>query len=170
LAIINGLIPFFWNMFTTHQTVCGQQECDFSILGRFNLLAVEPGISVNRRLVLTTLPRKSRVRLPRDKIFRLRLHQNLDPLDRDSESRWSILCGILLFAPHQSYLVASLALRLTRLVRRLASLAHRSTGNAQSFRGVPRLLTTPGQTLTPPCRTNFVRKDSGWWCNLNLKI
>ena len=31
-----------------------------------------------------------RVRFPGDKIFRLRLHQNLDPLDRDSESRWSI--------------------------------------------------------------------------------
>jgi len=32
------------------------------------------------------------------------------------------------------------------LLRRLAALAHRSTGNAQSLRGVPRLLTTPGQT------------------------
>jgi len=31
----NGLIPFLWNMFTTHQTVRGQQECDFSILGRY---------------------------------------------------------------------------------------------------------------------------------------
>jgi len=34
LRIINGLIPFLWNMFTTHQTVRGQQQCDFSILGR----------------------------------------------------------------------------------------------------------------------------------------
>ena len=33
---------------------------------------------------------------------------------------------------HQSYWVASLARWLTGLVRRLASLAHRSTGNAQS--------------------------------------
>jgi len=34
LVIINGLIPFLWNMFTTHQTFRGQQECDFSILVR----------------------------------------------------------------------------------------------------------------------------------------
>jgi len=61
----------------------------------------------------------------------------------------------------QSKWVASLACRLTGLVRCLASLAHRSTGNAQSVREVPRLLTTPGQTLIPPYRTNFVRKDSG---------
>jgi len=38
VAIINGLIPFLWNMFTTHQTVRGQQECDFSILGRQRFL------------------------------------------------------------------------------------------------------------------------------------
>ena len=30
--------PFLWNMFTTHQTVCGQQECDFSILGRISYM------------------------------------------------------------------------------------------------------------------------------------
>ena len=35
---MNGLIPFLWNTFTTHQTVCGQQECDFPILGRNRLL------------------------------------------------------------------------------------------------------------------------------------
>jgi len=63
--------------------------------------------------------------------------------------------------PHQTYWVASLARRLTGLVRCLAALAHRSTGNAQSFCEVPNLLTTPGQTLIPPCCTNFVRKDSG---------
>jgi len=34
-----------------------------------------------------------------DIIFRLRLHQNLDPVDRDSESRRSISCGILLLFP-----------------------------------------------------------------------
>jgi len=38
------------------------------------------------------------------------------------------------------------------------------------LRGVPRLLTTPGQTWWIPCRTNFIRKDSGCWCNLNLEI
>jgi len=72
--------------------------------------------------------------------------------------------------PQQSYWVASLARRLTGLVRRLAALAHRSTRNAQSFCRVTRLLTTPGQALTLSMRTNFVRKDSGCRCNLNLKI
>jgi len=38
------------------------------------------------------------------------------------------------------------------------------------LRGVPRLLTPPGQTWWIPCRTNFIRKDSGFWCNLNLQI
>jgi len=42
-------------------------------------------------------------RLPGDIIFRLRLHQNLDPVDRDSESRGSILCGILLFPPPSAH-------------------------------------------------------------------
>jgi len=37
-----------------------------------------------------------RVRFPGDKIFRLRLHQNLDPMDRDPESRscGRSLCGM----------------------------------------------------------------------------
>jgi len=35
---MNGLIPFLWNMFTTHKTVRGQQECDFSIRGRMRRL------------------------------------------------------------------------------------------------------------------------------------
>ena len=34
-GVINGLIPFLWNIFTTHQAVRGQQKWDFSILGRF---------------------------------------------------------------------------------------------------------------------------------------
>ena len=34
------LIPFVWNMFTTHQTVRGQQECDFSILGRTHICII----------------------------------------------------------------------------------------------------------------------------------
>ena len=50
------------------------------------------------RLVLQLKTVKSRVRLPGDMIFRLRLHQNLDPVDRDSES--SISCGILICFPH----------------------------------------------------------------------
>jgi len=45
---------------------------------------------------------KSRVRLLGDTIFRLRLHQNLDPVVRDSESRRRISCGILLFFPTDS--------------------------------------------------------------------
>ena len=38
------------------------------------------------------------------------------------------------------------------------------------LRGVPRLLTTPGQTWWIPNPTNFIRKDSGCWRNLNLEI
>ena len=34
---MNGLILFLWNIFTTHQAVRGQPECDFSILGRSQL-------------------------------------------------------------------------------------------------------------------------------------
>jgi len=68
--------------------------------------------------------------------------------------------------------IKTLLSTLTRLVCRLAALrlAHRSTRNAQSSCWVPRLLTTPGQTLTPPYCTNFVRKDSGLWFNLKVGL
>ena len=34
--MINGLIPFLWNIFTTHQAVDGPQQCDFSTLGQID--------------------------------------------------------------------------------------------------------------------------------------
>ena len=104
---------------------------------------------------------KSRVRLPGDIIFRLRLHQNLDPVDRDSVSRRSISCGILLFPPQSAYAAGLIGLStpwmtpsLWMVVQICPTLGwfHQSRW---SYRydpdaphcGVPRLLTTPGQTL-----------------------
>ena len=55
--------------------------------------------SVAERLIIPVLDRGIPGSMPGDKIFRLRLHPNLDPLDRDSESRWSISCGVLSSPP-----------------------------------------------------------------------
>ena len=87
---------------------------------------------------------KSRVRLPGDIIFRLRLHQNLDPANR--RLRVSLKHFMRHFTLFQIWSGRSV------------------------LRGVPRLLTTPGQTWWIPYCTNFIRKDSGCWCNLNLKV
>ena len=71
--------------------------------------------------------------------------------------------------PHQLYWVASLARRLTGLVRRLASLAHRSTGNAQSkwvaslarinvrLTGLVRCLAWLAHRMEPETPNQFVR-------------
>ena len=82
---------------------------DVILIWRLYLPRVEPGISRSLVGITTVTPWmlssssvKSRIRLPGDIIFRLRLHQNLDPVDRDSESRRSISCGILLFFPTDS--------------------------------------------------------------------
>ena len=37
LAIINGLIPFLWNIFTTHQVVRGQPGCDWAVPSNLGL-------------------------------------------------------------------------------------------------------------------------------------
>jgi len=128
---------------------------------------------------------KSQVRLPGDIIFRSRLHQNLDPVDRDSESRRSISCGILLFfstdglrcQPHWSVhsLNGSITLDgrtdlFTPWVTPSLWMVVQIWSGRSVLREVPRLLTTPGQTWWIPYRTNFIRKDSGCWCNLNPKI
>ena len=71
--------------------------------------------------------------------------------------------------PHQSYWVASVARRLTRLVRHLASMAHRSTGNAQSkwvaslarikvrLTGLVRCLAWLAHRMEPETPNQFVR-------------
>ena len=115
----------------------------------------------------------ARVQFPISEIWRYvfsGFHQNLDPVDRDSESRRSVSCGILLFPPtarwsspcqvfhpvHHFWMVPPLWM----VSQRYGPLSSCTFALGE----VPRLYhNTPGQTLMP-YRTNFVRKDSGcWW-------
>jgi len=100
----------------------------------------------------------ARVRFPKSEIWRYVLsgfHQNLEPVDRDSESRRSISCGILLFPPTARW---SSPCRVFHLVHRfwmvppLWMVSHRY-GPCSSWTfalgEVPRLYhNTPGQALT----------------------
>jgi len=127
---------------------------------------------------------KSHVRFPGDIIFRLRLHQNLDPANRRLRVSLKHFGILLLFPsdglrcrPHWSVhsLNGSITLNgrtdlFTPWVTLSLWMVVQIWSGRSLLRGVPRLLTTPGQTWLIPYRTNFIRKDSGCWCILNLKI
>jgi len=99
-------------------------------------------------------------------------HQNLDPVDRDPKSCRSISCGILLFPPPSAHVVG-----LSWSCRPVHSLMDCWSGmilsGRSTLRGVPRLLTTPGQTwwhtmshLTPSARTqdcDEIRRNLYLW-------
>ena len=83
----------------------------------------------------------------------------------DSESRRSISCGILLFFPTVAPgITADRAMQVPSPWNGILVHAGPWPGVGRiPLGGVPRLLTTPGQTWWIPCRTNFIRKDSGYW-------
>jgi len=103
----------------------------------------------------------------------------------DFESHRSILCGILLFPPPLAYaagliglstpwMVPSLSM-VVQICSPLGSLHHsrwsyRYDPDAPHFVGYPGYWLLLGNLDVIPCSTNFIRKDSGCWCNLNLKI
>ena len=108
----------------------------------------------------------SLIQKSRDKYFS-EFQQSLDPMERDSESRRSITCGILLFPPSGS---------LWWCVHRLSGLVILSTTSWSHIMEVqvwsPSILLFPrfeypgywlllGKPWHLPCRTNFVCNDSG---------
>jgi len=99
----------------------------------------------------------------------------------DSESRGSISCGILLFSPTGDFrwcvtIGRSFWYDFLSTTVHLSWMVVQVLPSCPPHLALPRLVGYPGYWLllgkpdVIPCCTNFIRKDSGCWCNLNLKI